>query len=844
VRSCLILSHFASSNPLLSLFVSVYLSLLYSILLPNLLTYRLPTTYQRCINSSQIDDDSTVFSTRKSFIEAVAAIVIQTAARRFLATQAVKYLREQQQQQQQLLELVQQQEEDSPNADNQLVESHHFQTRYVQAAVIQKSESKKSGNALRNVSFAESSIDTSRTDQQIEELAHQMYEMAAIRIQSIFRGFWARDSLEVDHYCATLIQKHVRRYLCRLEYLDTLHRVIIVQSVWRRNLAREYSADMLACIMIIQSTYRGYRARRDFQLGLVFFALRNEAATKIQARWRAYVCEMAFIRKLVDIIIAQSVVRMWIAKRQIDLMRKGRSRRQSSSTPTSVASLPPRHVNNKAIQARAQPVPQRPRSSLSSPLSNVGNSTQQPYISMQPSHGSGMSTIQSAPSKMERVPFDTITRNYSDKSVQTIKLSPAFSRRMSSDESVSNASRLSDESGSRTSHRNENKLYPRINSQSSHSSRQNSSNSRQRQSQSPSPSQYNHMYQQQDPAYPDEIRSDLQSPARPLTPSSANKLYRSTSADQHATNRSATPQNRQRTHDSLLSKGTEYSAINAVSTAATTSSSHDIEVENKVSVKDLRRLYASGERPEASGPSTPLDGKGRPGQRSADRSQKLTKRSKSDLDLQDMPSLFVTSNDETITTASQTHTASSPQPSSPPRSVSVIVEKPLQSSMMRTYVNTDNVTSRCHAIKKPRQYPGRRSENTFDELPAMFDATQIDDAIDRIIEKVHNEEPAEKPHGLTVDKIVIDDIDRESCSGITSADTEDLEDTIEKLIEQGNRGSFVGEDHRKPLVFYRKKVIRTLNEAYANMMSELEEVKSARRSSRCSTPANDGQSYK
>ena len=117
-----------------------------------------------------------------------------------------------------------------------------------------------------------------------------MYELAAIRIQSAFRGFWARDSLDVDHYCATIIQTAFRSYCCRQQFRETyirvVSRVVCIQAIWRRSRARDHAATLLGAAILIQALARGYiirsnrsgsrgvRGRTSWQQGMVANAVR------------------------------------------------------------------------------------------------------------------------------------------------------------------------------------------------------------------------------------------------------------------------------------------------------------------------------------------------------------------------------------------------------------------------------------------------------------------------------------------------------------------------------------------------------------------------------------------
>jgi hypothetical protein len=150
-------------------------------------------------------------------------------------------------------------------------------------------------------------------------LASAMDFEAAVKIQSIFRGFWIRDCINVDHYCAMVIQKAFRGYMTRVNFQYDRYRIIIVQSVWRRSLARSDVAHVLACAILIQSLVRKFLARRQrkhLERGVVFDAQNNAAALIIQCSWRRYWCESVLIRTLVDVLISQSVARGWLGRQE------------------------------------------------------------------------------------------------------------------------------------------------------------------------------------------------------------------------------------------------------------------------------------------------------------------------------------------------------------------------------------------------------------------------------------------------------------------------------------------------------------------------------------------------
>lgn len=138
---------------------------------------------------------------------------------------------------------------------------------------------------------------------------------AATTIQRIFRGWWAMEGIDVDRYCAIEIQRIVRGYLARMTYIYDLYCIIVAQSVARRYLSFYTSAVRLANILYIQAIYRGYRVRAELRR-----YVRNGqevAATFIQSQWRSYDAQMNYINNLADILIVQSVARRWLTLRKM-----------------------------------------------------------------------------------------------------------------------------------------------------------------------------------------------------------------------------------------------------------------------------------------------------------------------------------------------------------------------------------------------------------------------------------------------------------------------------------------------------------------------------------------------
>ena len=238
------------------------------------------------------------------FITSVASVVVQTAARRFLAKSRVRKMRE------------------------------------------GRTQQRRQHNALGHTTKKHGEP-MGATSRQEEDMKYRLFDLAAVRIQSVFRGWMARDFAAVDQFAATIIQKCFRGFLCRSNYSYDMFRIVIVQSMARRYLALEATAHRLAYVTLIQSQIRGFLVRKALARNCKSYdALTGDyiAATKIQSQWRSYSCEMAYLRTYEDIVIVQTLARGWITRTLLSAwmkahnirprrirLRSGASRRTLSS---------------------------------------------------------------------------------------------------------------------------------------------------------------------------------------------------------------------------------------------------------------------------------------------------------------------------------------------------------------------------------------------------------------------------------------------------------------------------------------------------------------------------------
>jgi len=185
------------------------------------------------------------------FIEAVAAVVIQTFIRRYLAfkTATARY---------EAALTVKDFVISSAQARREAREAEQAREAQTRKKILSKAQEQKQAQVQAPKQAGLEVEAKAKADAAISrQLAHARglaqgqaglrasakeklseNDAAAIKIQAAFRGWWVRDCLSVDNYCATLIQQVVRGYLRRMEYEFDYYRIVIVQSAVRRFLAK------------------------------------------------------------------------------------------------------------------------------------------------------------------------------------------------------------------------------------------------------------------------------------------------------------------------------------------------------------------------------------------------------------------------------------------------------------------------------------------------------------------------------------------------------------------------------------------------------------------------------
>jgi hypothetical protein len=142
---------------------------------------------------------------------------------------------------------------------------------------------------------------------------------SAVPIQSLYRGYKARQEYAVACASASMIQSAWRSYSARISFQFQIVDTIIVQSIARRWAACRHVQDLKNLQLFspaskVQTMWRGYTARSLYEKHL--------SARRIQVVWRGFQCYTDYIFALVDILVVQRTVRQWLALRKVNDLRQ------------------------------------------------------------------------------------------------------------------------------------------------------------------------------------------------------------------------------------------------------------------------------------------------------------------------------------------------------------------------------------------------------------------------------------------------------------------------------------------------------------------------------------------
>ncbi|CAJ1955091.1 unnamed protein product [Cylindrotheca closterium] len=151
----------------------------------------------------------------------------------------------------------------------------------------------------------------------IAEKHYRSTLQSAITIQAIVRGHLARDDLDFKHVCAIEIQRVMRGYMSTMKVYEDIYKITVIQSYVRMKQAVDTASWKMAHIVQLQSVFRGFLVRRRQEYQQI-------CAIAIQANWRRFYHRLNYQFDLLDIIIAQSVLRKTMAKKKVEGIRRGR----------------------------------------------------------------------------------------------------------------------------------------------------------------------------------------------------------------------------------------------------------------------------------------------------------------------------------------------------------------------------------------------------------------------------------------------------------------------------------------------------------------------------------------
>ena len=173
---------------------------------------------------------------------------------------------------------------------------------------------------------------------------------AATALQSIIRGYLARESLHLLQTRATTMQRYARGLIARDSALRRRAVVITMQRYVRGFLSRQQLSFENFAVTEIQKTWRAYEAKEGFKVIVVAtikiqsiarmanakrkktllwteHCLRQESATRIQAPWRMAIARRrmsTLVMRSIAAVRVQSMLRRVFAAAKLEELREGR----------------------------------------------------------------------------------------------------------------------------------------------------------------------------------------------------------------------------------------------------------------------------------------------------------------------------------------------------------------------------------------------------------------------------------------------------------------------------------------------------------------------------------------
>ena len=143
----------------------------------------------------------------------------------------------------------------------------------------------------------------------------QLENDATVVIQSAWRCHMAKTDYLRKVQASCMIQKSWRGYITRLDIDGLNFAAVQIQSCWRRFWAQQnFTLDVLE-IIIAQSVVRRFLARKKYFLLDSTAKARHSGAVAIQSKWRSFVQSVKYKTCIADVTIVQSLIRRYLAKR-------------------------------------------------------------------------------------------------------------------------------------------------------------------------------------------------------------------------------------------------------------------------------------------------------------------------------------------------------------------------------------------------------------------------------------------------------------------------------------------------------------------------------------------------
>lgn len=150
---------------------------------------------------------------------------------------------------------------------------------------------------------------------------------ALIEIQSYCRRWRAEAGLLATIVCTVTIQAIIRGYLVRCQFHQNYFAAVQIQKVVRGHLSAVSTFDAVYRVVLVQAQFRGWLTRRQLRKisDEVRTQLEHKSVTLLQTWWRSRSARLLYQFLLVDAIIAQALIRRYLATQQVERLRQERN---------------------------------------------------------------------------------------------------------------------------------------------------------------------------------------------------------------------------------------------------------------------------------------------------------------------------------------------------------------------------------------------------------------------------------------------------------------------------------------------------------------------------------------